>query len=207
MLQRWQHTCAGNVRGVFVVLQKWQNRVREMCGEICCVQKVAKTCAGNVRGNLLCSKDAKNTCAGTVRVNLLCFKVATHMCGKCAGRFAVFERWQKRVREMCGEFCCAPKMAKTCAGNVRGILLCSKVAKHVCGKCAGIFGVFKGWQTNECWTCADHENLHTVAILAQDACCCIWLAPDGRHWLRAKFAAVCLSWCQRRSGRQRRSGG
>ena len=172
------------------LLKRWQKRVREMCGEFCSAPKMAKTCAGNVRGNLLCSRDGKNTCAGTVRGNLLCFMVATHVCGKCAGGI-----------------CCVATVAKPCAGNVRGDLLCSKGGKNVCGKCAGIFGVFKGWQTNECWTCADHENLHTVAILAQDACCCIWLAPDGRHWLRAKFAAVCLSWCQRRSGRQRRSGG
>ena len=65
------------------------------------------------------------------------------MCGTCAGRFAVFKRWPK-----------------TCAGNVRGILLFSKVANHVNGNCAGRFGVFKGWRKNECWTCADHEDLH-----------------------------------------------
>ena len=35
---------------------------------------------------------------------------------------------EKRVREMCGEFCCV-----------------QKVAKHVCGNCAGRFGVFKGF--------------------------------------------------------------
>ena len=207
MLQRWQHTCAGTVRGYllccksgktvcgkcagrFAVFKRWQKRVREMCGEICCVPKMAKTRVRELCGEICCVLRWQHTCAGNVRGDLLCSKGGKNVCGKCAGNSAVLQRWQK-----------------TCAGNVRGILLCSKVAKHVCGKCAGIFGVFKGWQTNECWTCADHEDLHTVAILAQDACCCIWLAPDGRHWLRAKFAAVCLSWCQRRSGRQRRSGG
>ena len=72
--------------------------VRELCGEICsvfkvafAVQKVATTCAGNVRGILLCSKDGK-----------------------------------KRVRELCGEICsvfkvafAVQKVATTCAGNVR----------------------------------------------------------------------------------------
>ncbi len=53
---------------------------------------------------------------------------------------------------------------KTCAGNVRGILLFSKVANHVNGNCAGRFGVFKGWRKNECWTCADHEDLHNIYI-------------------------------------------
>ena len=101
----------------------------------------------------------------------------------------VFNRWKNSVREMRGEICCVQKVATTCAGNVRGILLCSKVAKHVCGKCAGRFGVFKGWQKNECWKCArkfvvtcdsvdelsDHEHLHIVAILAQDECCLIFV--------------------------------
>ena len=107
----WQHTCAGNVRGVFVVLQRWQNHMREMCGEICCVQKVAKTCAGNVRGICCVPKMAK-TCAGTVRVNLLWFKVATHVCGECAGIFVVRQRLQKRVREMCREIFSVEKVAQ-----------------------------------------------------------------------------------------------
>ena len=146
--------------------------MREMCGDICCSPKVAKTVCGKCAGRFVVFKKWPKTCAGSVRGNLLCFGVAKHVCGKCAGNFAAFKRWQT-----------------TCAGNARGILLFSRVAKHVCGKCAGRFGVFKGWQKNECWKCArkfvvtcdsvdelsDHEHLHIVAILAQDECCLIFV--------------------------------
>ena len=47
----------------------------------------------------------------------------------CGGDLLCSKGRQKRVREMCGVFCCV-----------------QKVAKHVCGNCAGRFGVFKGWQ-------------------------------------------------------------
>ena len=74
-------------------------------------------------------------------------KVATKVCGKCAGNFAVFKRWQNtcaghvrgillcskggktRVQEMCGETWFAHQVAQTCAGDVLGILMCSKDGK------------------------------------------------------------------------------
>ena len=103
-----------------------KSRVQEMCGETWFAEKVAKTCAGDLRGILLCSKDGKK------RVREMCGeiccapKVATHVCGNCAGGI-----------------CCVAKVAEPCAGNVRGDLLSSTGGKNVCGKCAGNFAVFQ----------------------------------------------------------------
>ena len=66
MFKRSPNTCAGDVRGILLCSKGCKTRVRELCGETCCVQKVATNVCGKCAGNLVVFKRLQNTCAGNV---------------------------------------------------------------------------------------------------------------------------------------------